>query len=133
MPLHLVVVTPQRPVVDLEVDSVVCPGSEGQFQVLPEHEALLAPLRPGIVRYEVGGRAQQLAVSGGFAEVTQERVTLLARTAELPREIDRARAAASRERAEQALREAGAITPVERVEQLNDALARAEVRLELAG
>jgi F-type H+-transporting ATPase subunit epsilon len=133
VPLHLVVVTPQRPVVDLEVDSVVCPGSEGQFQVLPEHEALLAPLRPGIVRYEVGGRVQQLAVSGGFAEVTQERVTLLARTAELPREIDRARAAASRERAEQALREAGAITPVERVEQLNDALARAEVRLELAG
>lgn len=133
MPLHLVVVTPQRPVVDLEVDSVVCPGSEGQFQVLPEHEALLAPLRPGIVRYEVAGRAQQLIVSGGFAEVTQERVTLLARTAELPQEIDRARAAASRERAEQALREAAASAPVEQVEQLNDALARAEARLELAG
>jgi F-type H+-transporting ATPase subunit epsilon len=132
VPVHLVVVTPERPVVDLEVDTVVCPGSEGQFQVLPEHEALLAPLRPGIVRYEVGGREHRLAVSGGFAEVTQERVTLLARSAELPEEIDRARAEASRDRAEQALREAGATAPVDRVEQLSEAMARAEARLELA-
>ena len=78
MPLALSIVTPERPVVETEVDSVVLPGSEGEFGVLPGHEALLAPLREGAVTYQEAGRAVRVAITGGFAEVTQSRVTVLA-------------------------------------------------------
>lgn len=78
MPLALSIVTPERPLVETEVDSVVLPGSEGQFGVLPGHEALLAPLAEGAVTYQQGGRALRVEITGGFAEVTQSRVTILA-------------------------------------------------------
>jgi F-type H+-transporting ATPase subunit epsilon len=83
--LRLRIVTPERPVVDAEVDTVVCPGSEGQFGVLPGHEPFLAPLRDGVVEW--GGRAQRgrLAISGGFAEVTADAVVVLADSAEAAR------------------------------------------------
>jgi F-type H+-transporting ATPase subunit epsilon len=84
VPLALSIVTPQRPVVETEVDSVVLPGSEGEFGVLPGHEALLAPLAQGAVTYQEGGRGVRVDITGGFAEVTQSRVTILADAARPP-------------------------------------------------
>ena len=78
MPLTLSIVTPARRVVETEVDSVVLPGSEGEFGVLPGHEALLAPLAQGDVTDQEAGRGIRIAITGGFAEVTQSRVTVLA-------------------------------------------------------
>ena len=78
MPLALSIVTPERPLVETEVDSVVLPGSEGQFGVLPGHEALLAPLAEGAITYQESGRTVRVEITGGFAEVTQSRVTVLA-------------------------------------------------------
>jgi len=52
VPIALSIVTPERPIVETDVDSVVLPGSEGDFGVLPGHEALLAPLREGPVVYQ---------------------------------------------------------------------------------
>ncbi|MFQ5699477.1 MAG: ATP synthase F1 subunit epsilon [Myxococcota bacterium] len=132
MPLQLAIVTPERPVADLEVDSVVLPGAEGEFGVLPGHEALLAPVQSGVVRYRAGsagGAEERLAVSGGFAEVSQDRVTLLARTAEPASEIDRGRAERALGRAEQGLRDAGAQAPPDDLALLRAAVARATARL----
>ena len=76
--MRLVVVTPEAPLVDTEVDSLVAPGSEGEFGVLPGHEALLAPLAAGDLRYVSAGTPQTLAIKGGFAEVTPDSITILA-------------------------------------------------------
>jgi F-type H+-transporting ATPase subunit epsilon len=93
--------TPTRQLVSEEVDEVVAPGSEGYFGVLPGHAAFLATLGSGEVVYRRGRDEVHLAVHGGFAEVTPERVIILAETAERPDEIDRARAERARQRAEQ--------------------------------
>ena len=95
--------TPARMLVTAEVDEVVVPGSEGYFGVLPGHAALLATLGSGEVMYRSGQRDHYLAVEGGFAEVRAERVIILAENAELPGEIDRARAERARQRAEMRL------------------------------
>lgn len=81
MPLRLSLLTPQRPLVDAEVESVVCPGSEGEFGVLPGHEPLLAPLAEGRVAWVESGQRKTISIGGGFAEVTQERVVVLADSA----------------------------------------------------
>jgi F-type H+-transporting ATPase subunit epsilon len=93
--------TPTRQLVSEEVDEVVAPGSEGYFGVLPGHAAFLATLGSGEVVYRRGRDEVHLAVHGGFAEVTPERVIILAETAERPDEIARARAELARQRAEQ--------------------------------
>jgi F-type H+-transporting ATPase subunit epsilon len=82
VPLRLSLVTPQRPLVDAEVESVLCPGSEVEFGVLPGHEPLLAPLAEGRVSWVERGQRKSIAIGGGFAEVTQERVVVLADSAE---------------------------------------------------
>jgi F-type H+-transporting ATPase subunit epsilon len=86
VPFQLSVVTPARPVVDCAVDSLVAPGAEGEFGVLPGHEPFLAPLAAGTLRFESGGRTQSLKITGGFAEVTATRVTILADAAQLSEE-----------------------------------------------
>ena len=93
--------TPTRQLVSEEVDEVVAPGTEGYFGVLPGHAAFLATLGSGRVTYRTGRGEQHIAVHGGFAEVTPERVIILAELAERPDEIDRGRAEQARQRAEQ--------------------------------
>ncbi len=80
--MRLTVVTPVAPVLDVEVDSVVVPGAEGEFGVLPSHEHFLAPLQQGSVSYSAAGQTEQLRVTGGFCEVTEQRVVILADAAE---------------------------------------------------
>jgi F-type H+-transporting ATPase subunit epsilon len=93
--------TPSRLVVSTEVEEVVAPGEMGYFGVWPGHAPFLTTLGAGVLYYRQGpGREHYVAVSGGFAEVTGERVIVLAERAELPEEIDRARAERARERAE---------------------------------
>ena len=101
--LLLEVVTPDRLVLSTEADVVVCPGVEGQFGVLPGHIPFLSALEIGEMYYRKGGQTEYLAVSGGFAEVTGEKVTIVAESAEKGREIDVERAKRAQERAEKRL------------------------------
>ena len=101
--LLLEVVTPDRLVLSTEADVVVCPGVEGQFGVLPGHIPFLSALEIGEMYYKAGGKTEYLAVSGGFAEVTGEKVTIVAESAEMGREIDVERAKRAQERAEKRL------------------------------
>jgi F-type H+-transporting ATPase subunit epsilon len=95
--------TPTRQLVSEQVDEVVAPGTEGYFGVLPGHAAFLTTLGSGEVVFRKGREETHVAVHGGFAEVTPERVIILAELAERPEEIDRARAERARQRAEQLL------------------------------
>lgn len=99
--LTLEVVTPERALVNAEVDEVELPGSEGYFGVLPGHTELLASLQVGELWYRIGQEKHYLAVAFGFVEVLPDRVTVLARIAEKAQDIDVARAEAAKKRAEQ--------------------------------
>jgi F-type H+-transporting ATPase subunit epsilon len=130
MALRLSIVTPARPLLDAEVEQVVAPGSEGEFGVLPGHAAFLVLLKPGVVRWIEAGRTRRAAISGGFAEVTQERVTVLAPVAELPEQIDPAEAERRRSEASTALSNAGSAAPPGEVEKLRTAVECAQARVD---
>lgn len=101
----LELVTPERLVLSEEVDEAVLPGFEGEFGVLPGHTQFLAILNIGILRYRKGSETRKIALGGGYAEVTPERVVVMADTAEHAGEIDVERAQRARDRAEAALKE----------------------------
>jgi F-type H+-transporting ATPase subunit epsilon len=128
---RLSVVTPSRSVVETDADFAVAPGSEGQFGVLPGHAPLLAALRAGVLTYSEAGRESRLAIGGGFAEVTQERMTVLAPSAESPEQIDPTEAEARRANAAAALDEAGINAPLDEVAKLREALERADARVDV--
>ena len=123
--------TPTRMLVSVEADEVVAPGVEGYFGVLPGHAAFLTNLAPGDVMYRSGQSEHHLAVLGGFAEVTAERVMILAENAELPEEIDRERAERARQRAELRLQGRSPAGDSEEIDfaRALGALARALTRL----
>ena len=126
--------TPTRLVVSSEVDEVVAPGTEGYFGVLPGHAAFLTTLGAGELTYRQGREEQHLAVIGGFAEVSGERVIVLAEGAERPEEIDRERAERAKKRAEQRLAGKSPTTASEEIDYTRAlaALTRALTRLQVA-
>ena len=101
--LKLSVVTPEKQLVSEEVDQVNAPGSEGDFGVLYDHAPILTNLRSGQLSYENDGETTALVISGGYLEVTDNRVTILAETGEFLHEIDRERAERARSQAEEKL------------------------------
>jgi F-type H+-transporting ATPase subunit epsilon len=129
--LLLEVVTPDRLVLSTEADVVVCPGVEGQFGVLPGHIPFLSALEIGEMYYRKGGQTEYLAVSGGFAEVTGEKVTIVAESAEKGREIDVERAKRAQERAEKRL--AAAKTAEIDWARAEAAMRRSLMRMKVAG
>ena len=131
LPRHLTlqVVTPDRSVVTQEVDEVQIPGAEGYFGVLPGHTPLLAALKIGELWYRKGSQRYYLSIVFGFAEVLPDRVTILAQVAELPEEIDVARAETARQRAEQRLAQPTLDLDFERA---RIALMKALIRIQVA-
>ena len=99
----LSIVTPERQLVAEEVDQVNAPGSEGDLGILYDHAPLLTNLRSGQLSYEKDGETVALVVSGGYLEVTDNRVTVLAETGEFLHEIDRERAERAHSDAEKLL------------------------------
>jgi len=128
--LTLEIATPTRLVVAETVDEVVAPGSEGYFGVLPGHAPFLTTLGIGELTYRIGRDERHLAVSGGFAEVRNDKVIVLADSAERPEDIDQARAQRARDRAEQRL--AGRTQEEVDFVRAQCALTRALVRLQVA-
>lgn len=128
--LTLEITTPPRLVVSDLVDEVVAPGIEGYFGVLPGHAPFLTTLGVGIVTYRIGRDEHQHAVAGGFAEVRNDKVIILADSAERPDEIDRARAERAKERAERRL--SGRAQEEVDYARCQAALARALTRLTVA-
>ena len=128
--LQLEVVTPERRVLAEQVNSVTVPGRNGEMGILPGHAPLISELKTGVLAYNQNGATFQLHVSGGFIEVNNDRVAVLAEIAERPEEIDAARARLAREHTEKQL--SSWTGTEEDFEKARAKLERSMVRLQLA-
>jgi F-type H+-transporting ATPase subunit epsilon len=106
MSINLIVVTPEGEAFSEPVQSVVLPGAEGDFGVLPEHARFLAPIQPGAMEIRLeSGQTEWAAIAGGFAEVSDDQVVVLVDECYKAHEIDLEHATRSREEAEKAIAE----------------------------
>lgn len=129
----LEIVTPERTVLSESVTSVRVPASNGSMGILAGHAPMLAEIGVGeCVVHMATGAEETLAVSGGFVEVSRERVTVLADTAEFASEIDVTRAEAAITRAREMLTNVSGGGSGADVEEANATLRKAQARLRIA-
>jgi F-type H+-transporting ATPase subunit epsilon len=132
--INLQIVTPDRLLVNEQVDEVEIPGSEGYFGVLPGHTPLLASLAVGEMWYRKGQEKIYLSLAFGFCEVLPDRVTILATLAERAEEIDVARAEQAKRRAEERLAQAARDIDYDRARMsLQKSLARLQASSRVPG
>ncbi|HEV8383414.1 MAG TPA: F0F1 ATP synthase subunit epsilon [Candidatus Acidoferrales bacterium] len=105
--IALLVVTPERQLLQETVDSIQLPGKNGYLGILPGHAPLITELGYGELSYQQGKEVRFMTIMGGYAEVLGDRVTVLAEVAERAEEIDVDRARAAKERAEKLLSRTG--------------------------
>ena len=126
--LQLAVVTAEGESFSGEVDMVVAPGELGEFTLLPSHARLISTLAPGVLRFDQDGVSTSLALTGGFLEVADNRVTVLADAAERDEDIDLERAEAALAKAQERIdSEPGNVD----LEQAMASIRRARVRVNL--
>jgi len=130
MALQLDVITPERRLLSEQADAVTVPGLGGELGILPGHTPLISALQTGVLSYTQGGTTRRLLVSGGFVEVSGDRVSVLADLAEFPEEVDAARARLERDEAERRL--GGFTGAPEELAEVSAQLERASARLQLA-
>ena len=98
--MNLKIITPERIVLDRPVDRLIAKGTDGEFEILPNHEPLVATLAIDVLRFYTGNEEDSAAVIGGVLEVSDNQVTVLSDVAELDAEIDISRATQAKEKAE---------------------------------
>ena len=128
MPIRCEIVSQDRMVFEGDVDIVVIPGSDGEMGILPNHAPLLSTLDFGVLTIRAENREEHFTVAGGVVEVQPKLITVLADAAENVREIDVARAAAAKERAEEFLEE-GPPPDTDTYLRMEAALRRSNLRL----
>ena len=125
--IRLEVVTPKGSVVNEDVDIVNAPGYGGDFGVLANHAPFLSTIKIGTLTFEQGRKRETLMVSGGFCEVSNNKITFLVESAEFGSDIDVDRAMRAKERAEKRLAQA-----LQHDENLNRTRAEASLKRALA-
>ena len=130
MPLQLEIVTPERLAYSDEVDAVYCPGTEGEFGVLPHHAPLLSMLGVGELRILRGGEEEYFAIAGGFIQARPDKVVVMAELADLSSEIDLEAAEEARREAERAIQQ-GFDEPAD-LARARAAMERALLRIRVA-
>ena len=129
--MTLQIISPEGSILkDVMTEAVVIPVTEGSMGILYNHAPMVTTLRIGVLRYKQGNAYSRVAIAGGFLELSNNRITVLADTAETGESIDVLRAQEARKRAEARLRERKANTDRARAEA---ALQRAVARLKAAG
>jgi F-type H+-transporting ATPase subunit epsilon len=127
--IALEVVTPTGAVVNENVDIVNAPGYGGDFGVLANHAPFLSTIKIGILSYETGKKRESLMISGGFCEVSNNKITFLVESAEFGSQIDVERAMKAKERAEKRLTKAQSHDESVNVMRAEAALKRSLARL----
>jgi len=127
--LQLQLITPERKVLDVACDEVELPGEMVHFGVLPGHARLIALLQIGEARYRAGKTESFVAIGGGFAEVAEDKVTVLCDFAQLPEEIDVAAARSEKTEAEEEMKTVGPET----FDAVSAKLETAEALINVAG
>ena len=130
--IRLEVVTPSGAKVNEDVDIVNAPGYGGDFGVLANHAPFLSTIKTGTLTYENGKKRESMMVSGGFCEVSNNKITFLVESAEMGSEIDVERAMRAKERAERRLAQAAQHTENFNRRRAEIALQRALARLKVA-
>ncbi len=128
--LTLELVTPEKVAWSAAADFVVLPGEQGEMGVLPGHQSFLVQLAPGEVRITDKGEVRRFAVSGGFAEIKDDAISLFAETAEMAESIDSERARQSLERAKLESTKPG--LDEYQLAEMEAAIRRAQVRLRVS-
>lgn len=129
--IKLEIVTPERRVFDETVDSVTVPTTTGEVGILPNHAPLISSLKSGILSFANKGVSEKMVVSGGFVEVSTNKVSVLTDIAEKADEIDVEAARSEREAAQKVL--SGAFSgSEEEFEAEKERLERAQARISLA-
>lgn len=123
------IVTPTRVITEENVSYLRCPGVDGLFGVMAGHTEAIIALTVGEVKIEIGGKEKWIATSGGFVDISDEKVLLLLETAEQSFEIDVERAKAAMQRAKDRIDDTGKID----VFRAESALIRAINRLKVSG
>jgi F-type H+-transporting ATPase subunit epsilon len=132
--LELVIVTPEGEAYSGSVEQVVLPGSEGDFGVLEQHERTLAPLQHGAIEIKTASGSEWAAVSNGFADVSAERVVVLADSCVLASKIDKAAVAAALSAAQTELAGLADVEANEsQRENLNEIIRQSEAQQKVAG
>lgn len=103
--LHLVIVTPERQVIEEDVNMVTVPSSDGELGILPHHANLMAKLIPGELRIKKGEKVDVLAVGGGFLQMTDNTLSIMTDLAAYEKDIDEKAVEEAKKRAEQTLTE----------------------------
>jgi F-type H+-transporting ATPase subunit epsilon len=131
MPLRCEIITQERKLFDDDVDIVIAPAIEGEMGILPRHSPLIAALGFGELRIRQEGIEQFFAIGGGVLQVAENRVIVLADSAERADEIDTSRAESARRRAESLMADA---VPEDAAKwaALEAAMRRADLRLKVA-
>jgi F-type H+-transporting ATPase subunit epsilon len=127
--IALEVVTPTGAIVNEDVDIVNAPGYGGDFGVLANHAPFLSTIKIGLLSYEIGKKREYLMVSGGFCEVSNNKITFLVESAEFGHQIDVDRAMKAKERAEKRLAQATSHDESINVTRAEAAQQRALMRL----
>ena len=99
MKIQFKIATPERVVYEAEIDQITLPTKLGEITILPNHIPLVSSLASGEVLIKQGKEEVPLAVSGGFVELSNNKLVILADTAERVEEIDTERAEQARDRA----------------------------------
>lgn len=130
--IRLEVVTPNGAIVSEDVDIVNAPGYGGDFGVLANHAPFLSTIRTGLLTYEQGKNRENLMISGGFCECSNNKITFLVESAEFGRQIDVNRAMGAKERAEKRLAKASQHDDLINRTRAEAALQRALARLKVS-
>jgi len=128
--IRLDIVTPERVLFSEAVEMVTGPGTLGEFGVLPGHAAFATTLEIGEISIKKATQTRFAAIGGGFAEVGENKITILADAAEMAGEIDVERAQAAKAQAEEALK--GIPSEDSQYQEKVAALKRAENRIRVA-
>lgn len=129
--IKLEIVTPERRLVDVEADSVTVPTVRGEIGLLKSHAPMISAIKPGILAYTSKGSSEKFVVSGGFVEVSSDKVSVLADIAEQASEVNVGDAQAAKQQAEKELAGWNG-GPEEEFEQVKERLELAEARLKIA-
>lgn len=127
--LTLEIVTPHGAVLNEDVDEITASGTEGEFGVLPGHAPFITTLKVGVLVYKKGSETGFVFVNSGYAEVSPDKVVMLADSAERAEDINVERAVAAHKRAEERLRQADKID----FGRATAALERATIRIQIGG
>lgn len=128
--INLEIVTPEKKVLSEAVDQVTVPTASGEVGILQNHAPLISSLKAGVLSYTKSGATERMVIGGGFVEVSQNNVSILADIAETAAEIDVEAARAERDSIEKEL--AAGKNSLEESAAERERLETAQARLLLA-